>query len=174
MENSMSRIIIETTVRQTLKGLKENPKRSIRNLVDMSLHFSEGRFQSHFFQTARTMLEHEDSAYYSLVEHSTSHIETEHLVKFGMNLGYNSCTWGAQRIRRNEQRLGFNIPWTVLFQMDDLQCLDHLFEYDSAITEGEQLGIYTWGLLSRTDPMALLPLIEQFEEKHKGEIPNPA
>lgn len=160
MENSMSRILIETTVRQTLKGLKENPKRSIRNLVDMSLHFSEGRFQSHFFQTARTMLEHEDSAYYSLVEHSTSHIETEHLVKFGMNLGYNSCTWGAQRIRRNEQRLGFNIPWTVLFQMDDLQCLDHLFEYDSAITEGEQLGIYTWGLLSRTDPMALLPLIE--------------
>ena len=76
MENSMSRILIETTVRQTLKGLKENPKRSIRNLVDMSLHFSEGRFQSHFFQTARTMLEHEDSAYYSLVEHSTSHIET--------------------------------------------------------------------------------------------------
>lgn len=140
MENSMSRILIETTVRQTLKGLKENPKRSIRNLVDMSLHFSEGRFQSHFFQTARTMLEHEDSAYYSLAEHSTSHIETEHLVKFGMNLGYNSCTWGAQRIRRNEQRLGFNIPWTVLFQMDDLQCLDHLFEYDSAITEGEQLG----------------------------------
>lgn len=104
MENSMSRILIETTVRQTLKGLKENPKRSIRNLVDMALHFSEGRFQSHFFQTARTMLEHED--------------------------------------------------------MDDLQCLDHLFEYDSAITEGEQLGIYTWGLLSRTDPMALLPLIE--------------
>lgn len=160
MENSMSRILIETTVRQTLKGLKENPKRSIRNLVDMSLHFSEGRFQSHFsrqparcwsMRTVRTIL------WWSI---PPAHIETEHLVKFGMNLGYNSCTWGAQRIRRNEQRLGFNIPWTVLFQMDDLQCLDHLFEYDSAITEGEQLGIYTWGLLSRTDPMALLPLIE--------------
>ena len=160
MENSMSRILIETTVRQTLKGLKENPKRSIRNLVDMSLHFSEGRFQSHFFQTARTMLEHEDSAYYSLVEHSTSHIETEHLVKFGMNLGYNSCTLGAQRIRKNEGQLGFNIPWTVLFQMDDLHCLDHLFQYDSTIDEGEQLGIYTWMLLSHTDPLALLPLVE--------------
>ena len=32
--HSMSRILIETTVRQTLKGLKENPKRNIRNLVD--------------------------------------------------------------------------------------------------------------------------------------------
>ena len=30
MENSMSKIIIETTVRQTLKSLKEDPKRSIR------------------------------------------------------------------------------------------------------------------------------------------------
>lgn len=160
MENSMSRILIETTIRQTLKGLKENPKRSIRNLVDMALHFSEGRFQSHFFQTARTMLEHEESAYYTLIEDAVNHIETEHLVKFGMNLGYNSCTWGAQRIRMNEKRLGFNIPWTVLFQMDDLQCLDHMFQYDSAIEEGEQLGIYTWMLLSQANPLALLPLIE--------------
>lgn len=160
MENSMSRILIETTVRQTLKGLRENPKRSIRNLVDMALHFSEGRFLSHFFRTARTMLEHEDSAYYTLVEDAANHIETEHLVTFGMNLGYNSCTRGAQQIRRNERQLGFNIPWTVLFQMDDLQCLDHLFQYDSAIQEGEQLGIYTWMLLSRTNPQALLPLVE--------------
>ena len=50
MENSMSRILIETTVRQTLKGLQDNPKRSVRNLVDMALHFSEGRFQYRFFQ----------------------------------------------------------------------------------------------------------------------------
>ena len=49
MEHNMSRILIETTVRQTLKGITENPKRSIRNLVDMALHFSEGRFQSRFF-----------------------------------------------------------------------------------------------------------------------------
>lgn len=161
MENSMSRILIETTVRQTLKSLQENPKRSIRNLVDMALHFSEGRFQSRFFQTARTMLEHEDSAYYTLVEDAVSHIETEHLVKFGMNLGYNSCTWGAQRIRTNEDRMGFNIPWTVLFQMDCPQYSAHLPQYDRAIGEGEQLGIYSWMLLSHGSPLELLPLIEQ-------------
>ena len=49
MENSLSRILIETTVRQTLKGLQEDPKRSVRNLVDMALQFSEGRFQNRFF-----------------------------------------------------------------------------------------------------------------------------
>lgn len=161
MENSMSRILIETTVRQTLKGLKKDPKRSIRNLVDMALHFSDGRFQSRFFQTARTMLEHEESAYYTLIEDAVNHIETEHLVKFGMNLGYNSCTWGAQHIRMNEKRLGFNIPWTVLFQMNDSQYSAHLPQYDRAIQEGEQLGIYSWILLSHSDPLELFPLIER-------------
>lgn len=160
MENSMSRILIETTVRQTLKGLKENPKRSIRNLVDMALHFSEGRFQSRFFETAHTMLEHENSAYYALVEDAVNHIETEHLVKFGMNLGYNSCTWGAQHIRMNEARLGFNIPWTVLFHMQYPQCSGHLAQYNSAIEEGEQLGIYCWMLLSHSDLLEPLPLIK--------------
>lgn len=161
MENSISRILIETTVRQTLKGLKENPKRSTRNLVDMALHFSEGRFQSHFFQTAHTMLEHEESAYYTLIEDAVSHIETEHLVTFGMNLGYNSFTWGAQRIRMHENHLGFNIPWTVLFQMDQSQYSNHLPQYDRAIQEGEQLGIYCWMFLSHQDPMELFPLMEK-------------
>ena len=160
MENSMSRILIETTVRQTLRGLREDPKRSVRNLVDMALHFSESRFQNRFFQAARTMLEHEDSAYYTLIEDAASHIDPEHLVTFGMNLGYNSCTWGARHIRMNEKRLGFNIPWTVLFQMDDPQCLDHLSQYESAVGEGEELGIHTWMLFSSADPKQLLPLIE--------------
>ena len=55
MENSVSRILIETTVRQTLKGIQEDPERSIRNLVDMALQFSEGRFQNRFFETAHTL-----------------------------------------------------------------------------------------------------------------------
>ena len=76
MENSMSKIIIETTVRQTLKSLKEDPKRSIRNLVDMALQFSKGRFQSRFFETAHTMLENENSAYYDLIYNAINHIET--------------------------------------------------------------------------------------------------
>lgn len=92
MENSVSRILIETTVRQTLKGIQEDPERSIRNLVDMALQFSEGRFQNRFFETAHTLLENEKSAYYGLIYDAVSHIETEHIVRLGMNIGYNSCT----------------------------------------------------------------------------------
>lgn len=160
MENTMSRLLIETTVRQTLKSLQDDPKRSVRNLIDMALQFSEGRFQSSFFKTAHTMLKNETSAYYTLVQDATSHIETEHLVRFGMNLGYNSCTWGARRIRANEKKLGFNIPWTVLMQIDEMGTSRYFENYQNVLEEGEQLGIYTWVLLCHDlDPQELLPLV---------------
>ena len=127
----------------------------------MALHFSDGRFQSRFFRTAQTMLEHEDSAYYALVEDAANHINPEHLVTFGMNLGYNSCTWGAQHIRANEAQLGFNIPWTVLFLMEEPHCSRHLPQYGHAVSEGEELGIYSWILLSHGNLLELLPLIER-------------
>jgi len=92
MENSMSRILIETVVRKTLKDMKEDPERGIRNLVDMALHFSNGRFQTNFFQVAQTMLKNENSPYYALLRNISSSVDAERLVTFGMNLGYNSCT----------------------------------------------------------------------------------
>lgn len=162
METTMSRLLIEATVRQALKGLQEDPKRSVRNILDMALQFSEGRFQSRFFETARTMLENENSAYYTLIQDAAAHIETEHVVRFGMNLGYNSCTWGAHRIRSNEKRLGFNIPWTVLLQLEGSRSLERLGQYHKIITEGEGLGIHTWMLFARAmAPQELLPLVQE-------------
>jgi len=158
MENSMSRILIETVVKSTLKGLKEDPERNIRNLVDMALHFSGGRFQQRFFEAAQRMLENENSPYYGLVRDLVSYADAEHLFRFGMNLGYNSCTYGARRIRQNEEQLGHNIPWTVLFQMDG-RSPEHLAQYDAAVSDGEKLGICTWMLFAPRIPRQLLGLI---------------
>lgn len=162
MESTMSRLLIETTVRQTLKSLQQDPKRSIRNLVDMALQFSEGRFQSSFFEVAHTMLKDQDSAYYALVQDAASHIETEHLVRFGMNLGYNSCTWGAKRIRSNEAALGFNIPWAILLEMGEADTPERMDAFNGAITDGEELGVYTWMLFcAGADPSGVFPLVQQ-------------
>ena len=155
MENSVSRILIETTVRQTLKGIQEDPERSIRNLVDMALQFSEGRFQSRFFATAHAWLKNDKSAYYNLIPDAVNHIETEHLVRLGMNIGYNSCTWGARRIRSNERRLGFNIPWAVFLQMEEGKERCDLGRYHWVIQQGEELGIYSWALFAPENPSQL-------------------
>lgn len=161
MEHSLSRILIETTVRQTLKGLQGDPKRSTRNLVDMALEFSEGRDQCRFFAEVQAVLRQENSPYYALVQDVVGHVNTEHLVTFGMNLGYNSCTWGAERIRRQEKLLGYHIPWAVLLQMDSSA---HGEQYHRVMEEGEKLGIYTWGVMAKGDPLLLLPLLERHKD----------
>ncbi len=147
MEKTMSGILIETVVKTTLKNLKEDPERSIRNLVDMALHFSENQFQQDFFQVVQNALKNENSPYYALVRDLASYADVEHLLCFGMNLGYNSCTYGARQIRQNEKDLNHNIPWTILFQIGN-QSLEHMAQYDAAISDGEKLGIYTWMLFA--------------------------
>lgn len=164
MENSVSRILIETTVRQTLKGIQEDPERSIRNLVDMALQFSEGRFQSRFFATAHAWLKNDKSTYYNLIPDAVNHIETEHLVRLGMNIGYNSCTWGARHIRANERRLGFNIPWTVFLQMEEGKERCDLGRYHWVIQQGEELGIYSWALFAPENPSSVLPVAKTYSD----------
>ena len=63
MEQTMSRLLIETVVKRALEDIKESPERGIRNLIDMALQFSEGRFQREFFTSAQAMLQNENSAY---------------------------------------------------------------------------------------------------------------
>lgn len=68
MERSLSRILIETTVRQTLNGLAEDTQRTTRNLVDMALQFAQDRDQSRFFTRVREVLRRNNSPYYTLIQ----------------------------------------------------------------------------------------------------------
>lgn len=152
MENSMSRILTEAVVKKALKDIKDSPERGIRNLVDMALQFSEGRFQKSFFSIAQTMLQNENSAYYELVRNVVSYTDTDRLYTFGMNLGYNGCTVGAQHIREHEKNLNCNIPWTIAFQMNEKHFEANKQKYHDAIREGETLGVYVWMLFAMEHP----------------------
>lgn len=156
MEKSMSKLLIETVVKQALNSIKDNPERGIRNLVDMALEFSKGRFQKHFFTVTQTMLQNESSSYYALVRNIVTYTDTDRLFTFGMNLGYNSCTEGARHIRRNEVDLDCNIPWTLSLQIDASNLENNYETYDSLISEGEGLGIHTWMIFSQDEPQKSL------------------
>lgn len=160
MKNSTSRIIIETVVKKALRDIKDSPERSIRNLIDMALHFSDGRFQHSFFEAAQTMLQNERSPYYRLAEDTIAHVDTEHLLRFGINLGYNSCTTGAKSIREIEERETYNIPWTISLGLDPQLFLLHQQQYHSVISQGEALGIYAWMLFPKNQPHKILSLVQ--------------
>lgn len=161
MENSMSRILVQMTVKNALESIKEDPERGVRNLVDKALQFSNGRFQPYFFSTMQTMLQNEKSSYYNLIRNVVSHTDTERLYTFGMNLGYNGCTIGAGRIRDNEQKLGCNIPWTISVQIDAERFKEKENRYQAILREGEKLGIYTWMLFCMEQPWEALNLADK-------------
>ncbi|MBQ8260931.1 MAG: hypothetical protein IJZ00_01475 [Lachnospiraceae bacterium] len=164
MDKNLSYILIETTIRNTIKKIKEDPERNVRNLVDLALFFSEGRFQRRFFQTAQTMLKNENSSYYKLIPDIITNVNTERIVSFGMNVGYNSCTIGANTIREIEASEHFNIPWCITLDLDGNDYRRNPSVYHSLISQGKELGIYVWIIHSLRNPHYMIDLMCRFPD----------
>lgn len=160
MTAKTSRIIIKTFIKTALKDADESPERCTRNLVDMALHFSKGRFQQEFFEMARAMLNNDNSPYYPLIEDVLTHMDKEKLIEFGMDLGYNGCTEGAHVVRKIKRTENINVPWLFFLNIDS-SCDDLLSRYQTIFDQGKELGIYVYFLYTDSNPEKLLPLIKQ-------------
>ena len=160
MTAKTSRIIIKTFVKTALKDADDSPERCTRNLIDMALHFSKGRFQQEFFEMARAMLNNENSPYYPLIEDTLRHMDKEKLIEFGMNLGYNGCTMGAHIVRKIKRTENINVPW-LLFLNIAASDEELLTNYQPIFDQGKELGIYVYFLYTDDDPIKLLPLIKK-------------
>ena len=159
MDTLTGRVIIEMVVKKALQDIKETPKRSTRNLVDMALSLCEGRVQCEFFESVQTMLKKQRSSYYGLIQDIVTHVGAERLINFGINLGYQSCIVGAKHIRSIEQNEGFNIPWSVSLTLSGTDYNLNALQYQEAIHQGQELGIYTWMLNCLHSPKTILELI---------------
>ncbi len=88
------------------------------------------------------MLSNENSAYYNLANKIAAEVDIENLKEFSMNIGYNSCTAGAKKLRAKESELGFPIPWSIAIYSSRA---DRWIEYvDGIISQGIEIGIYTY------------------------------
>lgn len=152
--------LIETVVRRTLSNIQDCPERTIRNLIDMALHFAEGRFERDFFSIARHMLEDQHSAYYDLVKDAAMNVDTERLLRFGMNLGYNGCALGSKTIRETEEKQRFNIPWSLTLIIDTQRFRKLEDRYHDLVIQANALGIYTFLIRTKGHVQDVLPLIE--------------
>lgn len=159
MRRDMTRVLIETTIRRTLQEIKESPERGIRNLVDLGLDFSKGRFQQNFLSTAQQMLRNGDSAYYTLLKDVLTNVDPEILTAFGINMGYNSCTKGAKTIRAIETERGFNVPWALSFYINEEKLRSDPDFYPALVRQGTELGIFTYLIFANDDPISLIPLL---------------
>ena len=159
--SSNSYSLVEAMVYQFINKIKNDPERNIRNSVDMALNFSKGRFQREFLSRAQKTLKNEHSAYYGLVWDAVNNIDTEKLVAFGMNIGYNSCTKGAETIRRIETEKGFNIPWSMTLKINEKAFRIYEENYRRIIEEGKELGIFTWLIFAEGNPHYIMDIISE-------------
>ncbi len=155
---SINRTLVETMVRMALADMKRSPERSLRNLVDLGVNFAHGPFQQQLLQTVQTMLQDDNNPYYTLMRDIIVHVDSEALLRFGMNLGYNSCCAGARTIRETEDREGYNVPWSVFLDVGSCDTAARKLQYRRIFEQGAQLGIYTWQLFSRGKLAFLLDL----------------
>lgn len=145
MADNMNYILVKTVVKKAIHDIKTDPKRTVRNLVDMALQFTDSRFQRQFFTTASKLLSNENSGYYALVQDTLTKVDEDRLLTVCMNLGYNGMYSAAKSIRSREAADGFNIPWTVALAATE----DKAGRLHEIVTQGETLGIYTWHLFSQ-------------------------
>ncbi len=154
--------IIEAYVGKKLEAMRDNPDRETRNLVDLALGLSAGRFQKHFLKVAQAMLEDENSPYYALIHDAIKNVGTANILKFGMNTGYNSFTAGANTIRKLEKAHGYNIPWVITFCTDKESFSEEAFS--EAIRQGKKLGIFTYVFFCRSIPENLAEIFDNETE----------
>lgn len=164
MAETMNQALIETTVKQAIKRIQDDPERSTRNLVDMALLFSNGKFQHRFLEVIQQMLQNEQSSYYRLISDLITNVDTKRITTFGINLGYNSCTRGARTIRKIESEQGYNIPWGVFLKINDNSFEHNEENYFSLLEQGQELGVYTWFLFSEQGIASCLELAEKYTD----------
>lgn len=148
MAVNFSRFIIEKVVDRGLQEMRKNSKRELRNLVELGMFHAKGRFQNEFFGIAQKMLADQKSPYYDLAFGVAGGVETAALKKFGINLGYNAWTVGARRIREVEARTGCNVPWTIVFDLNE-EAASPLTsdEMKNIVSQARELGICSFMFL---------------------------
>ena len=161
--------IIEAAVDKGIRDIEENSTRGIRNLLDLGQHFATGRFQKDFYEFAQQMLRNSDSPYYDLVNSVVKNVDHRSLKRFGINLGYNSWTYGAKKIREYEKEYGNNIPWEIVFDLRN-KAGDILSPSEIAgiLDEGETMGIYSSMIFVQNDDEYLNELVEMLSLRRDG------
>lgn len=140
--------IIKTAVENGIRYIQDNPKRGVRNLLDLGEYFAQGRFQKVFFELANEILTNENSCYYDIIEDIVKNTNHDTIANYGINIGYNSFTYGAKIIREHEKKNGYNVPWVIVLNFEEI-CENHITceEFSNLITNGKKIGIYSYMIL---------------------------
>ncbi|MCI2049415.1 MAG: hypothetical protein LKJ76_06830 [Lachnospiraceae bacterium] len=167
---TITRAMIESTVAHGIRSMEEDPKRSVRRLADLGKQFSKSRFQEEVFGIMQELLENENSSYYDMMANLLKNTDHASIKEFGVNMGYDSWTYGARRIREEEKQTGHMLPPTLMLRyhrdstaQEDPSSLT-IDRIRSLVKAGQKLGIFSYYIRevgTPSDSYELLELCQQ-------------
>lgn len=163
--DKITKALIRTTIKKALADVQRDPKRSVRNLVDLGLNFADGSNQRYFLDITRMYLSSENSAYFRLAENIVNEFDHDKLTHYGINFGYNGCTLGARIIREQQAKLGCHIPFLLAFNVSGSDDALTVSDISKTIRDGMKLGIYIYVVICSGDNYyELLDMADGFDE----------
>ena len=154
-ERKYTKVLIETVVERGIKDITDDPKRSLRRIAELGKQFSEGRVQKASFGHITNLLKNDDSPYYKMLEDFLATVDHSCIKTFGLNLGYDSWTYGARQIRRESESRGYMLPWNVFIHYDnDKPGRLNAGDIGRLIKELKPLGTNTYVLIKEHGPAA--------------------
>lgn len=156
--NTFTRAMVQSLASRSIRRIAEDPERGLRNLVDMGLATATGRFQKHYMMILQGVLEDPACPYYELVCRTARQVENRNLTLFGVNIGWQSWTVGAQRIRKSKAAQGSDIPWSLTLHLAGSP--EDGMDWAGLVKAGQEEGIYAYFLHVGGDPAAMEQAVE--------------
>jgi len=156
---------INIAVSKAMEDMERNTRRSIRNLIDLGLLFSTGENQKWFFNAAKKVIANPRNPYNSLVTRMISDVNNDTIKNAGLNLGYSSLVYGAHKLKKKQDYLGFPIPWLLVFDIYE-SSPDFYHQMEHFIMEGRELGIHSYAVCphEKNDIPAIGEIAKRYEE----------
>jgi hypothetical protein len=144
LKDKMMRSVARNVAEKAIEDMKTDPMRSVRRMIDMAALFSHGEQQKQFFARAEQIAQNTNSPYKNIAAHLANNIDSEHLIRFGLNFGYNGFSYGANILRKTAKKTGIEIPWLLEFELSDSFDSHQTEQLKNTIEEARDLGIYTY------------------------------
>lgn len=141
--DTLTRSVVEALAGRGIRKIAQDPERGLRALVDIGAAAARGRFQRHYMNVIQGALADENCPYYEMVCRTARQTEERNLRTFGVNVGWQSWTVGARRIRDCEAANGFDVPWSMTFHMGGG---GDGADWSALVRSGQECGIWTYFL----------------------------
>lgn len=138
----LMRRAIGTAAERAIGNAASDPRRAVRNLVDLGATFASGERQKAFFREAQALTSKYKSPWSALLGRAAREADCGSVKLIGINLGYTALACGSRMLEQTAEKWGAAVPWVVCLEPETAE----FPELDALISDGNRTGIFTWAM----------------------------